>query len=188
MCLCRSCAESETSAVENWRKLGETVVYDRFRRIVSRSFALPDGTSAEFEVIELSDSAAVLALTPQHDVVLVREFRPGPEAVLLELPGGVVEPGEAPIDAARGELLEETGYTGDLVEVGTVLKDAYATNTKHVFAATGCRKVTEPEEPQLTEPVLMPLAEFRSHLQSGRLTDADAAYLALDHLALLGEG
>jgi hypothetical protein len=34
----------------------------------------------------------------------------------------------------------------------------------------------------------MPLAEFRSHLQSGRLTDADAAYLALDHLALLGEG
>jgi ADP-ribose pyrophosphatase len=171
--------------VDAWLKLGETVVYDRFRRIVSRSFALPDGSTAEFEVIELSDSAAVLALTPQHDVVLVREFRPGPEAVLLELPGGVVEPGEPPIEAAQAELVEETGYTGDLVEVGTVLKDAYTTNTKHVFAATGCRKVTEPEEPKLTEPALMPLAEFRSHLRNGRLTDADAAYLALDHLALL---
>lgn len=171
--------------MEGWRKLGETVVYDRFRRIVSRSFALPDGSTTEFEVLELSDSAAVLALTPQDEVVLVREFRPGPEAVLLELPGGVVEPGEAPLEAARAELVEETGYTGDLVAVGTVLKDAYATNTKHVFAATGCRRVAEPEEPQLTEPVLMPLAEFRSHLRRGRLTDVDAAYLALDHLALL---
>jgi ADP-ribose diphosphatase len=171
--------------VEAWRKLGEKVAYDRFRRIVSRSFALPDGSTAEFEVLELADSAAVLALTPQNEVILVCEFRPGPEEVLLELPGGVVEPRETPIEAAQGELLEETGYTGDLVEVGTVLKDAYATNTKHVFAATGCRKITEPEEPHLTEAMLMPLAEFRAHVRSGRLTDADAAYLALDHLALL---
>lgn len=171
--------------MEPWRKLRETVVYDRFRRIVSRSFTLPDGSDGEFEVVEFSDCAAVLALTPDREVVLVREFRPGPEAVLLELPGGVVEPDEPPLETARAELLEETGYTGDIVEVGTVLKDAYATHTKHVFAATGCRKVAEPREPELTEPVLMPLAEFRSHLRSGRLTDADAAYLALDHLSLL---
>jgi ADP-ribose pyrophosphatase len=168
-----------------WRKLDERIVYDRFRRVVSRTFSLPDGTTAEFEVVELFDSAAVLALTPAEEVVLVREFRPGPEAVLLELPGGVVESGQAPMDAARAELVEETGYEGDLVRAGAILKDAYATNTKHVFAATDCRKVTEPEEPHLTEPVLMPLPEFRAHLRSGRLTDADAAYRALDHLALL---
>ena len=171
--------------MDAWRKLNERIVYDRFRRVVSRSFSLPGGTTAEFEVVELSDSAAVLALTPDHHVVLVREFRPGPEEILLELPGGVVESGQAPIDAARAELLEEAGYEGDFVQAGTILKDAYATNTKHVFTATGCRKVTEPEEPHLTEPVLMPLAEFRSHLRSGQLTDVDAAYRALDYLALL---
>jgi ADP-ribose pyrophosphatase len=171
--------------VECWRKLGEEVVYDSFRRIVSRSFALPDGTTGAFEVVELFDSAAVLALTPAQEVVLVREFRPGPEEVLLELPGGVVEHDQAPIDAARAELLEETGYAGDLVEAGSLLKDAYATNTKHVFAATDCRKVAEPETPQFTQPVLVPLADFRSHLRGGRLTDADAAYRALDHLGLL---
>jgi ADP-ribose pyrophosphatase len=171
--------------VDAWSKLGDTVVYDRFRRVVSRSFSLPDGTAAEFEVVELFDSAAVLALTATQEVVLVREFRPGPEAVLLELPGGVVEQGLTPIEAARTELLEETGYEGDLVEAGTILKDAYATNTKHAFAATNCRKVAEPEEPMFTEPVLVTLAEFRAHLRTGRLTDSDAAYRALDHLGLL---
>ena len=171
--------------MEAWRRLGETVVYDRFRRIVSRAFALPDSSTAEFEVLELFDNAAVLALTPDHEVVLVREFRPGPEAVLLELPGGVVEADQTPTEAARAELLEETGYEGDVVSAGTMLKDAYATNTKHVFVATDCRQVVEPVEPLFTEPVLMSLPEFRAHLRSGRLTDTDAAYRALDHLGLL---
>jgi ADP-ribose pyrophosphatase len=168
-----------------WQKLEEHVVYERFRRIVSRRFELPDGGTADFEVIELFDSAAVLALTAAQEVVLVREFRPGPEDVLLELPGGVVEPGQSPAEAARAELLEETGYEGELVSVGSILKDAYATNVKHVFAATDCRAVAAPALPQLTEPTLMPLAEFRDHLRGGRLTDVDAAYRALDQLGLL---
>jgi ADP-ribose pyrophosphatase len=168
-----------------WQKLDESVVYERFRRIVSRTFQLPDGQTADFEVFELFDSAAVLALTAAQEVVLVREFRPGPEEILLELPGGVVERGQSPAEAARAELLEETGYEGELTEVGSVLKDAYATNVKHVFAAVACRSVAEPALPRLTEPVLMPLADFREHLRGGRLTDVDAAYRALDHLGLL---
>lgn len=168
-----------------WRKRNETVVYDRFRRVLSRTFELPNGDVADFEVVELSDSAAVLALTPSNEVILVEEFRPGPEEVLLELPGGVVEPGQAPIDAARAELLEETGYAGDLIAIGSVVKDAYATNVKHVFAATSCRRVSEPEHPQLTAPVLVRLDAFREHLRQGKLTDADVAYRALDALGLL---
>lgn len=168
-----------------WRKRNEIVVYERFRRVLSKTFELPAGDVADFEVFELLDSAAVLALTPSNHVVLVEEFRPGPEAVLLELPGGVIEPGQAPIDAARAELLEETGYEGDVIEVGTVLKDAYAINVKHVFVATGCRRVAEPDRPELTAPVLMPLPSFREHLREGRLTDSDAAYRALDALDLL---
>jgi ADP-ribose pyrophosphatase len=171
--------------VEAWRKRKETVVYDRFRRVLSRTFELPNGDTADFEIMDLLDSAAVLALTPAREVILVQEFRPGPEEVLLELPGGVIEPGQAPIEAARAELLEETGYEGDLIEVGTMLKDAYATNVKHVFAATGCRRIAEPEQPWLTAPTLMPLERFREHLRQGRLTDADIAYRALDELGLL---
>jgi ADP-ribose pyrophosphatase len=171
--------------VDAWRKLDERLVYDRYRRVVSRRFRLPDGSLADFEVFELLDSAAVLALTPANEVILVREFRPGPEEVLLELPGGVVERGQTPAAAARAELLEETGYEGVLVEVGTLLADAYATSSKHVFAGTECKLVAAPERPPLTQPVLMPLPDFREHLRRGRLTDTDAAYRALDFLGLL---
>ena len=179
------CNKGETSGVEGWRKRKETVVYDRFRRVLSRTFELPNGDVADFEIMDLLDSAAVLALTPSNDVILVEEFRPGPEEVLLELPGGVIEPGQAPIEAARAELLEETGYEGDLIEIATLLKDAYATNVKHVFAATRCHRIAEPEQPLLTAPRLVPLKRFREHLRQGRLTDADVAYRALDELGLL---
>jgi len=171
--------------VQRWRELGERVVYEGFRSVRKRRFELPNGEVGEFELLELFDSVAALALTASQEVILVREFRPGPLAVLLELPGGVVETGQAPVEAARSELLEETGYAGTLHEVGTLFKDAYAANTKHVFAATDCERVSEPELPAFTEPVLLSLAEFRGHLQSGRLTDTDAAYRALDFLELL---
>jgi ADP-ribose pyrophosphatase len=168
-----------------WRKLGEELVHDRFRRIVGRRFALPDGSTAEFEIWDERDTVAVLALTPERDVVLVRQFRPGPEDVLLELPGGVVEKDQTPLEAARAELLEESGYEGKLRSVGTTFGNAYSMRTKHLFAATDCRSVADPAPHEFTEPVVMPLADFRDHLRGGRLTDVDAGYRALDQLGLL---
>jgi ADP-ribose pyrophosphatase len=168
-----------------WRKLDERVVYERFRRIVSRTFELPQGETADFEVLEGRDSVAVLALTDAQEVVLVREFRPGPEEILLELPGGQVEDGQTPEEAARAELLEEAGYEGELTLAGTILWDAYGTRKKYAFVATRCRRVRPPAPGELTEPLMMPLRELREHLRTGRLTDSDVAYRALDHLGLL---
>src|SRR5262245_56116600 len=98
-----------------WEKLGERTLYRGWRHVLGRTFRLPNGDEREFEVKVEAPSAVVLALRDDGQVVLVREFRPGPEEVLLELPGGEVEPGEDPHEAARRELLEETGYEGDLV-------------------------------------------------------------------------
>jgi ADP-ribose pyrophosphatase len=169
----------------HWRKLEQEVAYDGLRRIVKRRFALPNGETADFEVWDDPDTVAVLALTPDGEVVLVRQFRPGPEEVLLELPGGVIEEHQTALEAARAELLEEAGYEGVLALVGTALANAYSRRTKHLFAATECRRVAAPEPDEFTEPVLLPLADFREHLRGGRLTDVDAAYRALDHLGLL---
>jgi ADP-ribose pyrophosphatase len=168
-----------------WRKLEERVVYERFRRVVSRTFELPQGQTVDFEVLEGRDSVAVLALTDARDVVLVREFRPGPEEILLELPGGQVEDGQTPEEAAKTELLEEAGYEGEMTLAGTILWDAYGTRKKYAFAATGCRRVGPPAPGELTEPVVMSLREFREHVRTGRLTDSDVAYRVLDHLGLL---
>ncbi len=171
--------------MEPWRKLDEETVYSRYRRVVSKRFEQPGGEVVEYEVKDEDDMVAVLALTDEHEVVLVRQFRPGPEAVLLELPAGVVEPGAEPAGTAADELLEETGYAGRIEPAGTVLEEGYSNRMKYVFVAHACRREREPEEPHLTEAVLVTLADLRSHLRSGRMADVDAGYLALDHLGLL---
>lgn len=171
--------------MEPWRKLGEETVYARYRRVVSKRFEQPGGEVVEYEIKDEDDMVAVLALTDTREVVLVRQFRPGPEAVLLELPAGIVDPGSDPADAAAAELLEETGYAGRIESAGAMLEEGYSNRTKHVFVALGCRRERDPESPHLTEAVLLRLDDLRSHLRSGRMADVDAGYLALDYLGLL---
>jgi ADP-ribose pyrophosphatase len=175
----------QTPAMEPWRKLAEETVYARYRRVVNKRFRLPGGDIVEYEIKDEDDMVAVFALTQAREVVLVRQFRPGPEAVLLELPAGVVDPGAEPSETAAAELLEETGYGGRIEPAGVMLEEGYSNRTKFVFVAHGCRRLSAPEDPRLTEPVLVSLAELRSHLRGGRMADVDAGYLALDHLGLL---
>ena len=62
--------------------------------------------------LKLPDYAAVVAITEEQRVLIVRQYRPAVERDTLELPSGIVDPGETPEEAARRELLEETGYQG----------------------------------------------------------------------------
>jgi ADP-ribose pyrophosphatase len=171
--------------VQPWRKVGEETVYRSYRHVLRRRFRLPGGHEPDYEVLVNPDTVAVLALTEQDEIVLARQFRPGPEEVLDELPGGIVDDGEQPLDAARRELLEETGYAGDLRAAGSHWAGAYSTHERHAFAAIGCRRVADPAPGEPVEVVLMSLPDFRRHLRSGELTDVGAAYLALDLLNLL---
>ena len=170
-----------------WRKLGERMLYDGYRSVLGRRYVLPNGSERELEIKLEGPTAVVLALTPDDEVLLVREFRPGVEEELLELPGGAVDEGEEPLEAARRELLEETGYGGELEYAGAMVDCAYSTRIRHTFVARGCVKLQEPtpDEGESPELELVSLGEFRKHLRSGRLTDVGPGYLALDYLALL---
>lgn len=131
-----------------------------------------------------TNSACVLASTTRGIVLLVRQFRPGPEAVLLELPGGAVESGEEPAQTAARELLEETGYRGELEFAGSSWQCAYSTMRKHNFVARNCIKVQEPalDKHEFAELVELSLADFTQHVRSGNLTDVEGAYMGLDKL------
>jgi ADP-ribose diphosphatase len=165
-----------------WNKRDERVVYSNYRTILNRTFETPDGVQ-DFEIKLEPDGAAVLALTSAREVLLVREFRPGTEEWLLELPGGNVDRGENTDAAASRELLEETGYTASLHYAGAMVDCAYSTRRRHIFVGDDARRLCDSAEE--LEVVLMPLPEFRDHLRTGLLTDTGAAYRGLDALGLL---
>src|SRR6187200_1493558 len=102
--------------------------------------AFVDGThprcgTKRFSLIEAVDWVNVIALTPDEQVVLIRQYRVGTAKVCLEIPGGMVDPGEDAATAAARELVEETGYTSSRWELlGTVAPNpAIMTNTLHCY-------------------------------------------------------
>jgi ADP-ribose pyrophosphatase len=173
--------------MEPWHKLSEQPLQLGHRKLLSRTYRLPDGRVDDFEIKHEPQVVCILAITSDQQVVLARQFRPGPEKILLEMPGGGIEAGETPQQAAVRELLEETGYAGEIQYIGASLDCAYTTLLRHNFVATGCEKRQEPQtgEGEFTEAVTMSLTEFRQHLRSGQLTDIETGYLGLDHLGLL---
>jgi ADP-ribose pyrophosphatase len=72
---------------------------------------------APYYSLRLPDYAAVVAVTAEQRILLVRQYRPAVERYTLELPSGLVDPGETPAEAASRELVEETGYAANAVEV-----------------------------------------------------------------------
>ena len=136
---------------------------------------------------KIRQPVCVLALTKDKKVILTRQFRPGPNKILLELPGGMIDKGESPIKAMARELLEETGYQGKLKLVGRCYDCAYSNIHRYCFVATDCVKISmqKLEKDEYAEVVLLPLNKFRRLLRSGQMTDVEVGYLELDYLKLL---
>lgn len=158
-----------------------------WRTVVSKTFTLPDGQSAVFGTLgrEGQEYAAVIALTPSNKIVIARQYRPGPEKVLDELPGGAIEKGEDPEAAIKRELLEETGYEpSEIKYIGTYIKDAYMNGLWHVFLAKDCIKLSEQnlDDNEIIDVLEISVEELISNAKASKMTDQIAVFMALDEI------
>lgn len=171
----------------NWKKVKEEPYRAGWRKMIRKTFVLLNGKEADYDTRDDGKTVSILAITKDDNIVLVRVFRPGPEKVLMEMPGGFIDKNEESIEAAKRELLEETGYSGEFEFTGEIVDDAYSNCIRNCFVAKNCIKVSEPkhEEDEDCEIIEMSLSDFRKHLRSGQLTDVESGYLSLDYLKLL---
>ncbi|MEX0592721.1 MAG: NUDIX hydrolase [Nitriliruptoraceae bacterium] len=158
--------------------------YAGFSRVVVERVKTPTGAIVDREIVDHTDAVAVVAVTDDDEVVLLRQYRQPVREYLLEVPAGKLDvPGEPPHEAGLRELAEEAHHTAaSLIPLTVFLNSAgWCTERTHVFLAIGARPdgpprgfVAEAEEADM-EVVMVPLADAVAMARSGALPDVKTA-------------
>lgn len=169
-----------------WKTLNSDILIDAFHVSVRKDkVELPDGSVIEdFYTVTIPDAAMICALTDEGEVLLKSEYRYAIGEEVIECPAGMFEPGETdPLEVARRELLEETGYTAsDWTYLGPTLEStSKLTNRMHLFIARGAVKTASQhlDANEHIEVLRVPLAETVEMVMDGRINANSTAHLIL---------
>ncbi len=161
-----------------WKALRRELLQDCSVFTVSREHSESPRTGEvhEFHRIDSADWVNIVAVTPGDELVMITQYRHGSQEIELEIPGGLIDPGESPAAAAARELLEETGYRAASVEpIGTVNPNpALFGNRVHSFVAWNVQSVADVQNTPAEETVvqLVSRASLRERLLAGEIRHA----------------
>ncbi len=162
--------------VKPWKLLSsiKEKSYKIFDLRIDRAVSPRTGEAHDFYIFESHDWVNIIPVTRDNEVVLIKQYRHGTGDTTVEIPGGIIEPGDTPLDAAIRELREETGYAAkEMVYLGAVhANPAFLNNRCHSFLALN----SFPEGPQNLDDkedivvVLRSLDDIQDMIRAGEIT------------------
>jgi ADP-ribose pyrophosphatase len=155
-----------------WKK---TIHQGRVFRLCRERVILPNGVKADFDVIHHPGSSAIVPLLSDDQVVMVKQYRQSVGKFLWEIPAGTLDPGEGPLECARRELIEETGYrAGHWEKIIEVLPaPGYTDERIHVFSASDLQPAPQNlDKDEVLEVVQLSRGETLTMIKDGRIQDA----------------
>ena len=177
--------------IEVWEKTAVREMADcRIVKVLENTYQSPfTGKDHTFYVIDSVDWVNLVPITADDELVCIRQYRHGTEEITLEIPGGMLDPGEEPVVAAARECLEETGFKADNLEsLGAITPNpALFPNRLHAFVARDVVPVGEIQNTasEQTEVKLVPMVEVPDLLIRGEI---DHALVAATLWRLLATG
>ena len=162
----------------------KTMFQGRIITVLLDTAGLPDGGTAQREVVLHPGGVAILALDEADNVALVRQYRYPLHGLLLELPAGKLDPGEDHRPAALRELSEETGLeAGEL----TYASPGFCDEALHMYLARDLTRARQHlDEDEFLDVVTMPFDTLVEQVMSGEITDAKTVATVLKVKTLLG--
>lgn len=143
---------------------------------------LPNGRRTTRDIIRHPGASAVVALTHTGKIVLVRQYRTALDRVTVEIPAGKLDPGEDPLDCAKRELHEETGFTpGRIRHLCTIASTpGFCDEVIHIYMATDLEfDGADPDDDEFVNVDLVPLSELIDAVLDGKIEDAKTVVGAL---------
>lgn len=157
----------------------ETIYEGKIVDVSVHEVTLPDGRSSKREVINHSGAVAVVAVTPEQKIVMVKQYRKPLEKPLVEIPAGKLEGTDSPEETAARELKEETGYTaGRLQKIASFYTSpGFADEIVHLYEAFELQAgEPETEEDEFIELMEISLKEADELIQREEIHDAKTMY------------
>ncbi len=147
---------------------------------------VPNGNKAEREIVEHPGGVCIIATTNTNKILLVEQFRKPIEGNLLELPAGKLEIDEDPLECAKRELIEETGYKAGLIEhlFTFYTSPGYSDESIHLYGASNLEEVgLNPDEDEIIINHMIDKKEIIEMINTEKIKDSKTIVGLLYYLA-----